>query len=418
MLKGNFKSSDSRIGGSKTQASNQFKIVVIGLPDVGSTLLIDKLLNKPYSRQTKIFKVYNCAINTKTLEWRETVRGYQPPTNNKSCIRAVIFEVIATKSIIDLLYLLIAPEDIILLAYNPSLVDSARYRADIDYILNFISAHCSQKHCFSAMHYPHFPVVLMVGIRINPISLHSVNFFRDYCRSKTYVKHILQEDRDAFHFIDKMSITNQIIFLKQVILTTAKPLCNQHCPSAYLQFEKEVLELSKKQTFLKIEKVGEIVGVEIKEQLFNYLRNKGIILYYPKIPALKNKIFLSPKCFALPLVIAFIYMPPDYLSLQNALTQLGPDRLQMLVYLLRSFDLAVAGHWPISKASKMGFKYDDTSFIIPSLADENIVEKLKPKDYIGVIYHFPGGFIPRCVFYQLTTKLIDWLHSDENTINQ
>ena len=63
------KSSNSRIDGSTTpQASNQFKIVVIGLPDAGSTQLIDRLLNKRFTQQTKRFKVYNCSINAETLE--------------------------------------------------------------------------------------------------------------------------------------------------------------------------------------------------------------------------------------------------------------------------------------------------------------------------------------------------------------
>ena len=404
----------SRISGS-TQASNQFKIIVIGLPDAGSTHLIDRLLNKRPTQQTKILTVYNCIINAKTLQWREVASGYQPPAKDKSCIRAVIFEVIATKTIIDLLYLLIAPEDIVLLAYNPLSINDTNYMADIDYILNYISAHCHTKLCSSAINCPHFPVVLMVGIQ-STASLNSrtTNFLREYCQGKTYEKHIHAK---AFYFIDDYRIIHQVNFLKEVILDTAKPLYSQDCPIAYLQFEKKILELSRKQYLLNVAnafEIGNEFGIQTTEQLFEHFRNKGIILYYPKIKVLENKLFISPK--TLMRLITNVFVLPDYSFLHETLAK-RPDMLELVVNLLKSFDLAVHGHWSISQPSKVCFDCDNNPFIIPSIeARNNDAEKLKPKDHVGVSYHFLDRFLPRCLFYQLLTKLINWLHSDGDTI--
>ena len=384
------------------RASNQFKIVVIGFPNTGSTHFIHRILNNQFTQQTKRFRVYNCAINTATLEWKEVAIGYQHLAKDKLYIRAVIFEVIATKTIIDLLYLLIAPEDVILLAYDPSLLNTASYMADIDYILNFVSAHCSTKCCSSAMHSSHFPVVLMVGIRY---SSHAVNSLRDYCHGKIYEKHILWQS--AFSFIDD---------IKKAILSTASPLYTQHCPSVYLQFEKAILELPGNQLSLTMVKALEIAkkaGIETTEELFEHCRNKGIILYYPKI----KKLFISPQMVMN--FIVFVFELPDYSSLQEALTHLGPKIMKLLVYLLKSFNLVVAGHWSFSKASKAGFCYNNTQFIIPALVDKKIAPKkyIKPMDYVGIIHYFPDQFLPKCIFYQLMIKLIDWFHYDDTTIN-
>ena len=345
--------------------------------------------------------------------------GYQPPAKEKSCIRTVIFEVIATKTIIDLLYLLIAPEDIILLAYNPLSVNDASYMADIDYILNYISAHCNTKCCSSAMNYPHFPIVLMVGIQsIANLTSHTVKFLREYCHDKTYNKHILQKNRDAFHFINDNRVINPVIFLQEVILATAKPLYNRHCPPAYLQFEKKVLELSRKQNLLNMSKASEIannVGIERTEHLFEHFRNKGIILYYSNVKVLKNTIYISPKLIIT--LIIFVFDLSDYPSLQRALAQLRPEYLELLVYLLKSFHLAVAGHWSVYEAAKAVFHFDSIPFIIPSLMNKNAIKEKNTKDCVGVIFHFPDGFLPNGLFYQLMVKLIDWFYTDEDTIS-
>ena len=414
------KSKHAPIKQSGTRASNQFKIVVVGLPNSGTTHLINQLLNAQFSQQTKGFKVYHCSVNPKTFKWKEEDISYQPSAKNKSCIRAVIFEVIVTKTILDLLHLLIAPEDIILLAYDPSLLSTASYMADIDYILNFVSAHCSANCCSSALHCPHFPLVLMVGIyNFSTMNSHTIDFL---CHGKTYEKHILQLEENPFYLnaeYRSMVPEYKIHFLKENIIAAAKQICNQHCPSMYLHFEKTILTLSKSRLLLSTVQATDIAyqaGIDTTEQLFEHFRNKGIIFYYPKVQALQNKIFISPQ--KLITYITYVFEKPEYSSFEEEITQLRTVTKKHIVYLLKTFDLAVAGHWSISKTCKAGFHYDSTPFIIPSLVNTKIVSKrLKPKDYVGVFYYFPDEFLPKCVFYQLMTKLINWFHSDENTIN-
>ena len=406
---------------SGTRASNQFKIVVIGLPNAGTTHLINRLLNTRFT-QTKRFKVYHCSINTTTFVWRETNRNYQLPANNKSCIRAVIFEVIATKTIIDLLYLLIAPEDIILLVYDPSLLSTASYMADIDYILNFVSAHRSAECCSSALKH-HFPLILIMGIHTVPSMNLQANYFP--CDNKPYKKHILQLGEHSFQkksiFSEHKTPEYNLLILKKLIIAVAKPVYTQHCPSAYIHFEKTILSQSESRSLLTKAQVMEIAcqaGIETTEQpfeLIEYFRKKGIILYYPKVQALENKIFVSPHILY---HIICVFEQSECLSFQEAFELRSETVKKALVHLLKAFDLAVAGHWANSKALQAGFLYDGTPFVIPSLLDTKVVsKKLNPKDYVGVVYYFPGDFLPKCVFYQLMTRLINWFHSDENTIS-
>ena len=412
---------------SRTTASNQFKIVVIGLPNTRTTHLIHRLLNKQsYCLQTKRFKVYHCTISTETGEWREeNTINYRTFTRDQQCVRAVIFEVIATKTILELLYLLIAPEDIVLVVYDTSSLSTRSCMADIDYILNSASSHCSAKCCSSAIHSPHFPLVLMVGI-CNDFTkcLQVVKFLRDYCHGETFEKHILQRDKDAFHFIGEDGsayFDNIIPFLRVVILTAAEPVYNQPCPSVYLQFGQAIVELYESRSCLtKIQAlvVASQAGIETActEQLFEHFRNKGIILYYPQVQRLQDKIFISPQMI-INLITSVFELSPRYSSLHESYMQRTPMQRKLLVYLLENLDLAVGGHWSFSETSKAGFYHDDTPFIIPSLVNSKLF-KIKPEGYVRILYCFPNRFIPKCVFYQLITRLIDWFHSDGSITSQ
>ena len=406
---------------SRTGVSNRFKIVVIGLPNTRTTYLIHKLLNKPlYYQQTKRFKVYHCVISTETSEWREEEINDETFAKDKSCVRAVIFEVIATKTILELLYLLISPEDIILLVYNPSSLNDENYLAYINYILNFVSAHCNAECCSSAIHFPHFPLVLMVGLCNNFSSyLRIVAFFREYFDGETYEKHILHKDEDVFHFIVENRNTysvSKMVSLKNTILTAAKPLCNQPCPYNYLQFEQAILELYGIRSCLSASEIADQTGIETTEYLFEHFRKKGIILYYPTVEGLRDKIFISPQRI-INLVTSVFKPPPGSLSLQESFMQRTPKQRNLLAYLLENLDLAVPGHWIIGETSKSGFYYDDVTYIIPSLLQTKLdSKKLKPENYVGVIYYFPDRFVPECVFCQLVVKLIGWFHSDGNVI--
>ena len=419
--------SNPKIKESRTSASNQFKIVVIGPPDAGTTDLIHRLLNKQSSQQTKRFKTYRCCINAKTLKWEEKDRHWQPSGKNKSCIRAEIFEVVATKSMLGLLHLLIAPQDIILVVYDPSSLSSPGYKADIDYILNSVSAHCSEaEECStSSVHSPHFPVIFMVAISfISSFCLHIISFLRNYCHGKVYKRHISQENNDAFHFIPDrgMDSENKVNSLTKAILAAAQPLYGKHCPSVYSQFEKAI---SESRSLLRKVQDLEIVhqlDVGATEQVLKHFRNRGIILYYPKVQGLQNTILTSPvliiyliACICEPSIFDDPPLQETFLQIED---QLGVSVKVLLIHLLKKFNLALTDHWSITKLPKAAFYYDGTVFVIPSLIDAKIVpKKLKAEGYVGVLFYFPGGFLPQCVFYQLMVKLIDWFHSDGSTIS-
>lgn len=413
--------SNPRIKESRNSASNQFKIVVIGPPDAGTTDLIHKLLNKQVSQQTERFKVYHCSINAKTLKWEQKGKSWRPSGKNKSCIRAKIFEVIATKAMLGLLHLLISPQDIILVVYDPSSLSTSGYKADIDQILNSVSAHCSEgEECStSSVHSPHFPLIFMVAISfISSFRSHIISFLRSCCRGKTYERHISQEDKHAFHFISDTNVDseNTIKSLTLVILAAAQPVYSEHCPPVYLQFEKVISE--SRSLLSKVQDLEISHQVDI-EQVLKHFRNRGIVLYYPKVQGLQNAILTSPHLIIY--LISCIFEPSDYSSLQELFTeiqdQLGVSAVVFLIRLLKKFNLALTDHWSITKLPKESFHYDGAAFVIPSLMDAEVVQKLKPEGYVGVLFYFPGGFLPQCVFYQLLIKIINWFHSDGNTIS-
>ena len=409
---------------SRTSASNRFKITVIGLPNTKTTYLIHRLLNKPfYFLQTRRFKVYHCIINTETSEWEEEEINDQTFAKDTLCVRAVIFEVIVTRTILELLYLLISPEDIILLVYDPSSLNTPSYMSYINYILNFVSVHCNAECCSSAINSPHFPLVLMVGLCDNFRSYsYVVGYLREYFHGETCEKHILQEDKDAFHFIDEnrsFSSFMKMPFLRRAILTVAKPVYNQPCPYNHLQFEQTILELYGIRSCLSASEIADIADqadIETTEYVFEHLRKKGIILYYPKVEGLHDKIFISPQRI-INLVTSVFEPLSDSLSLQESFMQRTPKQQNLLAYLLESLAVAVPGHWLIDETCKSGFYYNDVPYIIPLLVQAKFVsKKLSPESYVGVVYYFPDRFVPECVFCQLVVRLIGWFHSDGNVI--
>ena len=410
------KSTDLNIKRSRTSVSNRFKIVVIGLPNTGTTYLIHMLLNKQFHyQQTKRFKVYHCAISAETLEWREEEINDETFAKDTLCVRAVIFEVIVTRTVLELLYLLISPEDIILLVYDPSSLITPGYMSYINYVLNFVSAHCNAEHCSSAMNFPHFPLVLMVGLCNKFISYsHIIGFLRKCFHGETYEKHILQEDKDAFHFIDESTnaYSGVMFFLKKVILTAVKPLCDRPCSYSHLQFEQTILKLYKIRSCLSASEIADQASIETTEYLFEHFRKKGIILYFSTVESLCDKIFISPQRIIN--LITSVFEPlSGSLSLQESFMQRTSKQQNLLAYLLENLDLAVPGHWIIGKTSKSGFYYDDVPYIIPSLLQTKLdPKKLRPKSYVGVVYYFPDKFVPECVFCQLVVRLIGWFHSD------
>ena len=419
------KSTDLNIKRSRTGVSNRFKIVVIGLPNTGTTYFIHMLLNKQsHYQQTKRFKVYHCAINAETSKWREEQINDQTFVEDKSCVRAVIFEVIVTRTILELLHLLISPEDIILLVYDPSSLIAPGYMSHINYVLNLVAAHCNAECCSSAINSPHFPLVLMVGLCDKSSSYsHIVGILREYFHSETYEKHILQDDKGAFHFIDenrRLSSFFKLPFLRKTILTVAKPVYKQSCPYNYLQFEQAILKLYGMRSCLLASEIADIAdqaGVETTEYLFEHFRKKGIILYYPKVEGLHDKIFISPQRI-INLVTSVFEPLSDSLSLQESFMQRTSEQQNLLLFLLENLDLAVPGHWLIDETSKSGFYYDDVPYIIPLLVQAKFVsKKLNPENYVGVVYYFPDRFVPECVLCQLVVRLIGWFHSDGNVIN-
>ena len=104
-------------------------------------------------------------------------------------------------------------------------------------------------------------------------------------------------------------------------------------------------------------------------------------------------------------------------SSSNSPRILSPRSGRLLVYLIEKFDLGVAGPWLHSQAD---FCYNNTLFMVPSLANSlsNIPLRLKLEGYVGVVFDFPDGFLPRCVFYQLLTKIMKWYLSEGFTVNR
>ena len=432
-----------------TTTSNQFKIIVIGPRGSGKTSLINCLLNKQVQssyQPTKGAKVHYCMISD-SHKWSETTLNYliftlnkrvktfsldsnmsRPNTGESDIKNVVIYDVGGDEINHVLLPLLLAPKDIVLLVYNAHAYyfSTASYTVVLDHILQSVSFNCSAQCCKDDLSSTHSPQILMVGTHADLLSSKAMLTIADslsrHSNGKLFKKHLSQS---FFHFVSCKThkLKENMERLQDTILSSAKPLYELNLPVAYLQYEAEILSRYKCGIYLeKVEalNIAHQIGIVSVEELFEFFKFIGVILYYPNLEELKDYIFIS-LCTIMKLLSVVtakenhhsLHMERHLWSLHASFSRLSLSDKNLAVRLFLNFKLV--GYLPSDV--KFGKNLHNTcfldgefSYLVPSHLN-NATEQLS--DCIGpsVIFWFPDRFLPKYVFHQLLAEVTSWCYS-------
>ena len=301
---------------------------------------------------------------------------------------------------------------------------------------------------------PRIPVVIMLGAHAENVSIEEQELIvQTICQrfyGKPFMEHLPRAKEEAFHFLGNSKPNPKSVdHLRSTVLKAAELVIAAKRPISYLKFEGKILEkmqqaevrLSRADAIDMARDAG-VVGEQAVDALLQYFTNKGILLYYPDVRALKNEIFISPQEVS-DLVCAVISTrecQPDTADLQQSyirynqcalleeallnfiLQQLGRSKdKQVLLALLDKFNLAteipadtiffheVSASIARSSTSKV--------FVVPPLlVYDNKVPYCKEDGDIVVQYYFPDGFLPESIFNQLLVKTIQWCCKQRNIV--
>ena len=388
-------------------------------------------------------------------------------------IRMVLLDIGGQEIYYEIHFMFLVPEDIALLVFDASKglhepvisrQRSKRFQEKIatrgmqsniqaiEHTLQSIYCHCGRPALKGSLS-PRSPTVLMVGTHaenLTEVEQQSIiQTIRRYFDGKPFLEHLPRLNTHAFHFISNKVRRKAVInHLKSTILEGVHIVIKSQCPISYLKFEQQLLEASYKVRLTRAEALymGANAGLEgddVDPALLHYMK-KGIILYYPEIESLKDKIFISPQEVSdlLSTVITTQSYEPDTANLQRAckryedfalleealfdwiLSKSIPDRSSdkdVIIGLLKKFSLAA--EVPTST------KFDDEGpsilpqsggvFFVPSLLVydiRNVYEK-KPGD-IAVLFYFPDKVLPESIFNQLLVKTINWCCTEGHCIGR
>ena len=390
-------------------------------------------------------------------------------------IRIVIYDLGGQEVYYEIHFLFLASHDTVFLTFDASkkldapVVRRQRYTISqevyktkktqtnyevIETTLQAIYSHCGIEGNKDSLS-PRIPTVVMVGTHAFNLTIDEKEVISKMLirrlRNKPLFDHLPRNAEDAIHFIDnKERDLEAINHLKAVAIKAAQFAITEMRPIPYLKFEKNILEISQKETEISIEKA---CGVAFKAGLDNspesllallqYYTFKGVLLYYPDIGELKNWVFISPQQVSN--LVSCVIKTHDYAEpMPNFMLQRKFDRFDkfgileeyLLDYMLERsnyaknivlgflehFDLAVeVDRRTTFENEDDTYRPSDTGrvFFVPSMLVYNEKEKyIKPLGHIDnvMLYHFPDKFLPENVFNHVLISTIRWCQNNGHHI--
>jgi len=274
-----------------------------------------------------------------------------------------------------------------------------------------------------------------------------IRFYKVFS-GRGFMDHLPKSRADAFHFIDNEA-RDPVVFkkVKDVIMKTGKPTIDKECPINYLQFETGLLHASEKQSTISHQEAVEIAREAdidegaVQEALLHY-SYKGVLLYYPDVPALQDEVFVDPQEVSdlVSSVISTHDCEPSCADLQlscdrydtyglleealldDMLDRCGRlHRKEIILGLLKKFDLAV--EVPVStkfNAEEDAYEVPKSGqvFVVPSMLvyNEMKVYQKQAKDTV-VLYHFPDKYLPENIFSHLIVKTVQWCKEEGHHVH-
>ena len=301
-----------------------------------------------------------------------------------------------------------------------------------------------------------FPTVLIVATHISWLFFRKRDFIRKIRASlllKPYAEHLPENDDFAFHFLDnkhRWLYRKAIVKLKNVLLCSAKRLFRKRHPVSFLKFEEAILNVvegrKEKLTLLETLEIAISCGITDKRDTNDqdflvalaHFTKKGVLLYYPDIPALRDTVFISPQWLAD--VFSSIITTHKLVKEGNEFRQAwlrydeyGVVEERFLNYILKQSnnfenkDIILGLFEKFSLAVKIpsstrftgeSYEIDKTgsTYLVPSLLVDNPsyresfdVDSYKAGyDFISVAFYFPDKFVPETTMNQLLVKSIQW----------
>ena len=299
---------------------------------------------------------------------------------------------------------------------------------------------------------PRVPTVLMVGAHAENLSHEEQECIMQmiYKRfdGKPFLEHLPRLVKEAFHFIGNSDPDPVVVkHMRATILKAAEWVISTERPITYLNFEGKILEKSETEVRLAIAEatdLAKMAGIEGEQAevdvLLRYFTNKGILLYYPEVPALKNEVFISPQEVSdlVSIVVSTGSYAPDTAELQRSYQRYNQHALlgePLLDYMLeqsnRSKDKVVllglldkfnlAAEVPPNTKFPREFHAPKKGkvFLVPSLLvyDEKATYCPQKGD-ISIVYYFEDRFVLESVFNQLLVKVIHWCCQKGHLIQQ
>ena len=388
-------------------------------------------------------------------------------------IRVIILDLGGQEIYYEIHFMFLAPEDVVLMTFDASKgLDQSvisRQRLDrfqekvaargmqtnlemLETLFQSVYSHCGVEAEGDLYISKRIPTILMIATHAKGLTDQQkrdieLRFYKVFS-GKGFMDHLPKSRADAFHFIDNEA-RDVVVFkkVKDVIIKAGKPVIEKKCPITYLQFETGLLHASEikptigHQEALEIARRAEIEENVLKEALLHY-SYKGVLLYYPDMPALQDVVFVDPQEVSdlVSSVISTHDCEPSSADLQLSCDRydtyglleesLLDDMLDrcgrlhqkdVVLSLLKKFDLAV--EVPVDTK----FDAEDDSyevpkkgrvFVVPSMLVYNKMKVYqKQVDDVVVLYHFPGRYLPENIYNHLIVKTVRWCNEKEHHVH-
>ena len=388
-------------------------------------------------------------------------------------IRVIILDLGGQEIYYEIHFMFLAPEDVVLMTFDASKgLDQpviSRQRLDrfqkkvaargmqtnleiLETLFQSVYSHCGVEAEGDLYISKRIPTILMIATHAKGLTDQQkrdieLRFYKVFS-GKGFMDHLPKSRADAFHFIDNAATRDVVVFkkVKDVIIKAGKPVIEKECPITYLQFETGLLQASEikstisQQEALEIARRAEIEENVLKEALLHY-SYKGVLLYYPDMPALQDVVFVDPQEVSdlVSSVISTHDCEPSsadlqlscdrydtYGLLEESLLDDMLDRCgrlhqkEVILGLLKKFDLAVE----VAVTTKFDVEDDSYEvpkrgrvFVVPSMLVYNKMKVYqKQADDVVVLYHFPDRHLPENIFNHLLVKTISWCNKEGHHI--
>ena len=462
---------------------------------VGREFVTNWKPKKIHEQLIEVAKHYKCEVkkrmteamrDSKTLLEQQEEQEKPPPEEltkaeeilqNKEVpegdIRVVIYDVGGQEIYYELQFLFLASLDVVFLAFDASkdLDDPVirRYRYNriqkvyktrkeqttleaIEFALQTIHSRCGVKSDSGALsHYT--PTVVLVATHSKKCKNKNgvTTKLKDYLMEKNLSRHLIKNNFSTYGIIfidneerDDPEYKVAILRLQEIAVKAACSAIDENRYISYLNFEVAILEQSSRKfiSWQDASIIAQNSGLEDDQDkllpLLNFYTKRGILLYYPEVKALKNRVFISPQEVSdLVSTVIKIHEYTDDILLEGDLNNkcirfdkfglLEEDLLDdileksgrakdknIILGFLEKFDLVVEVDSDTkfeNEQSSYTLPENGQVFFVPAMLIYNETETYRPNpesvDNV-ILYHFPDKYLPDIVFNHLLVSAIKW----------